>query len=161
MKRFLSFLALTLLWPIWRAPAWAQLTTLGVGGVVAVAIGMLTPPSIVPLPGSYFNVAGPWGLTNNGLQPNGGADSGTNLSFGLPSTPSNSMVIYLEGSVDPSITYYGGGEYTMSKGGTAYSWSRLQVSRTDNRRFWRSPFFPILLGLSGGKRSVSIRTPPA
>ena len=103
MKRFLSFLALTLLWPIWRAPAWAQLTTLGVGGVVAVAIGMLTPPSIVPLPGSYFNVAGPWGYTNNGLQPNGG----TVGAFQLPSTANNSMAIYIEGSIDPTLTYYG------------------------------------------------------
>ena len=73
MKRFLSFLALTLLWPIWRAPAWAQLTTLGVGGVAAVAIGMLTPPRSFRCRRRISTQNGPNGFTNNGLQPNGGA----------------------------------------------------------------------------------------
>ena len=38
MKRFLSVLALALLGPLWRMPAWAQLTTLGVGGIAAVVV---------------------------------------------------------------------------------------------------------------------------
>ena len=103
MKRFVSFLALTFMWPVLRAPAWAQLTTLGVGGIAAVVIGTLITPSIVPQPSSYFNQNGPNGFTNNGLQPNGG----TVGAMQFPSTaPNNSMVVYFEGQIDPSITYY-------------------------------------------------------
>jgi hypothetical protein len=104
MKRFLSFLALTL-WPIWRAPAWAQLTTLGVGGIAAVVIGTLITPSIVPQVSSYFNQSSPNGATNNALKPNGGADTGAVESLGFPSPTTNSVVIYVEGSVDSALTY--------------------------------------------------------
>ena len=103
MKRFVSVLALTLMWPILRAPAWAQLTTLGVGGIAAAVIGTLITPSIVPQPSSYFNQNGPNGFTNNGLQTNGG----TVGAMQLPSTtPNNSIVAYVEGQIDPSMTYY-------------------------------------------------------
>jgi hypothetical protein len=122
MKRFLSFLALTLLWPIWRAPAWAQLTTLGVGGIAAVVIGTLITPSIVPQVSSYFNQSSPNGTTTNGLKPNGGLDTGAVESLGFPSPTTNSMVIYVEGSVDSALTYSTlGDESVLGPGG-------LQVS---------------------------------
>jgi hypothetical protein len=101
MKRFLSFLALTLLWPIWRAPAWAQLTTLGVGGIAAVVIGTLITPSIVPQVSSYFNANSANGATNNALKPN----NGTAGPFELPPAANNSAVIYIEGSIDASLGY--------------------------------------------------------
>ena len=101
MKRFLSFLALTLLWPIWRVPAWAQLTTLGVGGIAAVVIGTLITPSIVPQPASYFNQNSANGNTNDALKPNGGAVG----AFEGPATAPNSQVFYFEGMTDPVLNY--------------------------------------------------------
>jgi hypothetical protein len=100
MKRFLSFLALTL-WPIWRAPAWAQLTTLGAGGVAAVIISNLVTPSIVPQISSYFNANQATGDTNNALAPNNGVAG----AFELPSVTNNSHVVYIEGSIDASLAY--------------------------------------------------------
>ena len=78
VKRILSFLsglALVLLGPVGRMPAWAQLLTLGVGGVVASAI--LTPPALTPQLSAAFdsNVAN--GYSNNGLKVNGGGAAGS------------------------------------------------------------------------------------
>jgi trimeric autotransporter adhesin len=125
MKRFLSFLALTLLWPIWRAPAWAQLTTLGVGGIAAVVIGTLITPSIVPQVSSYFNQSSPNGATNNALKPNGGADTGAVESFGFPSPVTNSHVMYVEGQVNSALNYSAATEAAISGGAAA---SALVVS---------------------------------
>jgi len=99
MKRFLSFLALALLGPMWRMPAWAQLTTLGVGGIAAAVIGTLITPSIVPQISSYFNANSSNGATNNALKPN----NGTAGAFELPPVANNSHVIYIEGSIDASL----------------------------------------------------------
>ena len=120
MKRFLSFLVLTLLWPIWRVPAWAQLTTLGVGGIAAVVIGTLITPTIVPQPASYFNQNSPNGATNNALKPNGGADGGAVKSLGFPSPVNNSFVLYIEGSVDSALTYSSSGiKSALASAGTS------------------------------------------
>ncbi len=105
MKRFLSFLVFTILWPIWRAPAWAQLTTLSVGGIAAVVIGTLITPTIVPQASSYFNQNATNGATNSALKPNGGSDTGTVESFGFPNPATNSLALYIEGSVDSALTY--------------------------------------------------------
>ena len=72
MKRFLSFLVLALLGPLWRMPAWAQLTTLGVGGIAAVVVGTLMTPAPFPQPSTYFNLNGPTGTANYVLKPNNG-----------------------------------------------------------------------------------------
>ena len=126
MKRFVSFLALTLMWPILRAPAWAQLTTLGVGGIAAVVIGTLITPSIVPQPSSYFNQNGPNGFTNNGLQTNGGAVGAMQYP---PTTPNNSIVVYVEGQIDPSLTYYQNTEnaFASATNGTRFGVSSLGI----------------------------------
>ena len=98
VKRILSFLsglALVLLGPVGRMPAWAQLLTLGVGGVVASAI--LTPPALDPQLSAAFdsNVAN--GYSNNGLKVNGGGADG---SMEFPTTQANSVFYTFEGSVD-------------------------------------------------------------
>ena len=98
VKRILSFLsglALVLLWPIGRMPAWAQLLTLGIGGVVASAI--LTPPSLTPQLSASFDSNIPNGYSNNGLKVNGGGAAG---SMELPSTITNSWFLTAEGTVD-------------------------------------------------------------
>ena len=100
MKRFLSFLVLALLGPLWRMPAWAQLTTLGVGGIAAVVVGALVTPPIVPQPGTYFNVNSAQGSVNYALRPNGGTQNAAEL---LPTTPTNSHVIYVEGITGTDI----------------------------------------------------------
>jgi hypothetical protein len=125
MKRFLSFLALTLLWPIWRAPAWAQLTTLGVGGIAAVVIGTLITPSIVPQVSSYFNQNAANGTTNNALLPNGGTAASLKPgALEFPAAAQNSMVLYLEGSVNSALNYSIGAESALASSGFA----GLQVS---------------------------------
>ncbi len=98
VKRILSFLsglALVLLWPIGRMPAWAQLLTLGIGGVVASAI--LTPPSLTPQLSAAFDSNMSNGYSNNGLKVNGGGAAG---SMELPSTITNSWFLTAEGTVD-------------------------------------------------------------
>jgi hypothetical protein len=92
VKRILSFLsglAIALLGPVGRMPAWAQLLTLGVGGVVASAI--LTPPALTPQLSAAFdsNVAN--GNGNNGLKVNGGGGYG---SMEFPTTQANSVFYY-------------------------------------------------------------------
>ena len=108
MKRFLSFLALALLGPIWRMPAWAQLTTLGVGGIAAVVVGTLTTPAILPQPSTYFNMNGPSGSANYVLKTN----NGTIGAEELPTTPANSHVMYIEGITPP---YLGNNEYVLGR----------------------------------------------
>ena len=108
MKRFLSFLAVALLGPIWRMPAWAQLTTLGVGGIAAVVVGMLTPPSITPQPSAAFSQSNTYGALNVGLRPNRGAVGA--LEF--PSTPTNSFALYHEFTDNAS----NGGAYLLGNG---------------------------------------------
>jgi hypothetical protein len=98
VKRILSFLsglALVLLGPVGRMPAWAQLLTLGVGGVVGAAI--LTPPTLVPQLSAGFdsNVAN--GYSNNGFKVNGGGAYG---SMEFPATQANSVFYTVEGTVD-------------------------------------------------------------
>ncbi len=112
MKRFLSFLAFALLGPLWRMPAWAQLTTLGVGGIAAVVVGTLMTPAIVPQPSSYFNINSPSGSANNALKPNGGT---AGAEF-LPTTVVNSHVIYVEGITPTAIT---NNEYALGRGGAS------------------------------------------
>jgi hypothetical protein len=69
MNRFLKALVtFSLVEMIGRYPVRAGvLILLGVGGG-GIGAAMLTTPSIVPQPGSYFNQNGPNGFTNNGLQ---------------------------------------------------------------------------------------------
>jgi hypothetical protein len=110
MKRFLSFLALALLGPFWRMPAWAQLTTLGVGGIAAAIIGPLTPPAITPQPSAAFTPSNGYGGVNVGLKPNGG----TIGAFELPSTATNSFALYHEFAVDPS---FAGEKWLFGNGG--------------------------------------------
>ena len=98
VKRILSFLsglALVLLGPIGRMPAWAQLLTLGIGGVVASAI--LTPPTLVPQLSAAFdsNIAN--GYSANGLKVNGGGAAG---SMEMPATITNSWFETFEGTTD-------------------------------------------------------------
>ena len=94
MKRFLSFLAVALLGPIWRMPAWARpvLTTAAIGGGAVVVVGILTPPTLTPQPSTSFSQANTYGAVNMGLQPNGGTPGA--LEF--PSTPANSFALYHE-----------------------------------------------------------------
>ena len=107
MKRFLSFLAMALLGPIWRMPAWAQLTTLGVGGAVVV-VGILTPPSITPQPSTAFSQSNTYGAVNQGLKPDGGTAGAMELS----STPTNSFALYNEFTNNAS----NGGAYVLGNG---------------------------------------------
>ena len=98
VKRILSFLsglALVLLGPIGRMPAWAQLLTLGIGGVVASAI--LTPPSLTPQLSAALIPISPNGYSNNGLKVNGGGAAGATE---FPTTQANSVFYTFEGSVD-------------------------------------------------------------
>ena len=93
MKRFLSFLTAALVGPIWRMPAWAGagLTTVGVGGILAVVV-ILTPPAITPQPSLAFSQSNAYGYINQGMKPNGG----TVGSMEFPSTPANSFALYHE-----------------------------------------------------------------
>ncbi len=93
MKRSLSFLTVALLGPIWRMPAWAGagLTTIGVGGILAVVV-ILTPPAITPQPSLAFSQSNAYGYINQGMKPNGG----TVGSMEFPSTPTNSFALYHE-----------------------------------------------------------------
>jgi hypothetical protein len=150
MKRFLSVLALALLGPLWRMPAWAQLTTLGVGGIAAVVVGTLITPTIVPQPGSYFNVNAANGTQNYALKPN----NGTVGSFELPAAPVNSHVLYVEGIVSPVLL---SSEYALGRGATIaasrYPRPLLLGSRhSSSRLIWavRSP------DRSGGTLSARI-----
>ena len=106
MKRFLSFLAVALLGPIWRMPAWAQLTTLGVGGIAVVVVGILTPPSITPQPSAAFSQSNGYGFVNQGLKPNGGTAGSMELpgtcSANPSFTPTCSFALYHEFTVDPA-----------------------------------------------------------
>ena len=98
VKRILSFLsglALALFGPFARMPAWAQLLTLGVGGVVTAAV--LTPPTLLPQLSAAFDSNIPNGLSNNGLKINGGGAAG---SMEYPTTQTNSVFYTFEGSVD-------------------------------------------------------------
>ena len=61
VKRLLSFLSglsVALFGPLARMPAWAQLLTLGVGGIVAS--GMLTPPTMTPQLSAAFDPPSHW-----------------------------------------------------------------------------------------------------
>ncbi len=98
MKRLLSYLALAILGPIWRLPAWAQLTTLGVGGIVA-AVAVLTPPTVLPQPSALFSQANGWGQVNQALKPNGGSSG----AFAFPPTPTDSFTVYQDLVIDPNL----------------------------------------------------------
>ena len=98
MKRVLSYIALAILGPIWRLPAWAQLTTLGVGGIAA-AVTILTPPTVLPQPSAAFSQANSWGFVNMALKPNGG----TAGPFAFPPTPTNSFTVYHDVTIDPNL----------------------------------------------------------
>ncbi len=98
VKRVLSFLsglALGLIGPFGRMPAWAQLLTLGVGGVIGASI--LTPPALTPQLSAAFDSNIPNGVSNSGLKVNGGGAAG---SMELPSTISNSWFETVEGTTD-------------------------------------------------------------
>jgi hypothetical protein len=105
MKRFLSFLTVALLGPIWRMPAWAGagLTTVGIGGILTV-VAILTPPSIAPQPSAAFSNSNSYGYLIQGLQTNNGSTG----AFELPSTCSAnssfpqtcSFAVYNEFTVD-------------------------------------------------------------
>jgi len=99
MKRFLSFLTVALLGPIWRMPAWAQLTTLGVGGIAAVVVGILTPPALTPQPSTSFSQSNTYGTVNQGLQPNGGTAGALELPGSTTpncTSPTCSFTLYHE-----------------------------------------------------------------
>ncbi len=92
---FLSGLAVALLGPFGRMPAWAQLLMLGVGGAIGAAI--LTPPTLTPQLSAQFDSNISNGTSNNGFKVNGGGAIG---SMELPSTISHSWFQTVEGTTD-------------------------------------------------------------
>ena len=99
MKRFFKIAGALSLWEFGgRHPIMAGvLSLLGVGGGI-VASGALTPPSITPQPSVGFTQSQSINTTaNNALRPNG---SVAGAEF-LPSTPTASFFISVDGSVDP------------------------------------------------------------
>jgi hypothetical protein len=113
MKRFLSFLAAALLGPMWRMPAWAQLTTLTVGGGAAVVvIGILTPPSITPQASLAFTQSQPYDQINNGIRTNGTGAAGAEE----PPANADSFFFYVEGQSNPNLIN-SGYEYALGVSG--------------------------------------------
>jgi hypothetical protein len=97
MKRVLSAfdtIAVALLGPFARMPAWAQLLSTGVGGGLIIATGVLTPPTLVP----QFSAAPDSG---GGFSVNGGGAAGA-----FYTTPSgvNSWYIAADATVDAAIS---------------------------------------------------------
>ena len=91
MNRFLELLAASIgLVAVYPEAAFASMMLIGVGGVIAS--GALNPPAVTPQPSTSFTQSNTFGMTNQGLQPNGG----TAGSMELPSTPTNSFTLYHE-----------------------------------------------------------------
>ncbi len=125
VKRVLSFLsglALVLFGPLGRLPAWAQLLTLGVGGIVAS--GVLMPPAITPQLSAAFDSNIPLGVSNNGFKVNGGGAFG---AMELPTTTPNSYFQTIEGTTDAALStsasqsegLFGSNLYVAANGGPA------------------------------------------
>jgi hypothetical protein len=100
MKRLIKLIGSLSVWELCgRFPVTAGvMTLLGVGG--GIVAGILTPPSITPLPSAAFSQSQTIAkISNNVLKPN----AGTAGSENFPSTPTASFFINVEGSVDPAF----------------------------------------------------------
>jgi hypothetical protein len=120
MKRFLTYLAtFSLVESIGRHPAIAgSLMLLGGGGA---GIALLTTPTIVPQPASYFNMnQSGGGETSNALKPNNGTAGPFELPGSSTASGTNSFAIYLEGLVDTNLSGANDqDEYALGSGSNA------------------------------------------
>lgn len=98
MKRFFKAIAaLAVAYP--KSAIAGSMLLLGAGG--AVGIALFTTPTITPQTSTYFNQNQVGGNTNNVLKPNGGVAG----AFSPPSTATNSMLMYFELGVSPTLAY--------------------------------------------------------
>ena len=105
MKRcFLSFLVMALPGAdLWRMPAWAQLTTLGVGGIAAVVVGAYAANDSRDLAAAEHIFQSERTQRLRELCPQD-KNNGTIGAEELPTTPANSHVMYISRGFHPTLS---------------------------------------------------------